>query len=200
MASSLAPGTQENLLHFAWCFDRRVHVRARWVRTVVGIANLDGSGHSPARPPSIPYLRRTRVIPAHASFTCGAPGIFRGLRRFCIAGGAANYVPAICTGAIVAALMGICMEAQEKRDSGTPSRRKEVFEQCSGCHSAESDEWKVGPSLKVLLPRGKLGDSKVVTERNIRLRIAQGGDGMPAYSDLLSDKEKIDLISHLKTL
>jgi mono/diheme cytochrome c family protein len=75
-----------------------------------------------------------------------------------------------------------------------------VFEQCSGCHSAESDEWKVGPSLKGLFPRGELGDNKVVTERNIRLRIAQGGDGMPAYSDLLSDKEKIDLISHLKTL
>ncbi len=75
-----------------------------------------------------------------------------------------------------------------------------MFEQCSGCHSAETDERKVGPSLKGLFQRGELDNSKVVTERNIRLRIAQGGDGMPAYSDLLSDKEKIDLISHLKTL
>ena len=106
----------------------------------------------------------------------------------------------ICTGALVAAVMGNCMLAQEKGDGATTSRGKEVFEQCSGCHSAETDEKKVGPSLKGLFHRSKLRNGKPVTEKNIRSRIDQGGDGMPAFSNLLSDKEKIDLISYLKAL
>jgi cytochrome c2 len=71
----------------------------------------------------------------------------------------------LCTGAIMAAFMGIWMQAQERRDSGTPSRGKEVFEQCSGCHSAETDERKVGPSLKGLFQRGELRNGQAVTER-----------------------------------
>ena len=106
----------------------------------------------------------------------------------------------LCIGASVVAVMGICMQAQEKRDSGTPSRGKEVFEQCSGCHSAETDERKVGPSLKGLFQRGKLRNGKAVTEKNIQSRIEQGGDGMPAYSDQLSDQDKNDVIAYLKSL
>jgi len=105
----------------------------------------------------------------------------------------------LCTCAIVAALMGIRIQAQEKRDGAAISRGKELFEQCGGCHSVETDEKKVGPSLKGLFQRARLRNGKAVTEKNIRSRIDQGGDGMPAFSDLLSDKEKIDLISYLKT-
>ena len=106
----------------------------------------------------------------------------------------------LCTCAIVAAVMSIRIQAQEKRDEAAISRGKEIFEQCSGCHSAETDEKKVGPSLKGLFQRSKLRNGKPVTEKNIRSRIDQGGDGMPAFSGLLSDKEKIDLISYLKAL
>jgi cytochrome c len=103
-------------------------------------------------------------------------------------------------GAIVAAVMSVAVQAQDKRDSAPLSRGKEIFGQCSGCHSAETDEKKVGPSLKGLFQRAKLRNGKPVTEKNIRSRIDQGGDGMPAFSDLLSEKEKIVLISYLKTL
>ena len=103
-------------------------------------------------------------------------------------------------GAIVAAVMSVVVQAQDNKDRATASRGKEIFDQCSGCHSAETDEKKVGPSLKGLFQRSKLRNGKPVTEKNIRSRIEQGGDGMPAFSDLLSDKEKIDLITHLKTL
>lgn len=106
----------------------------------------------------------------------------------------------LCISAIVAAVMGANAQAQEKRDGAAVSRGKDAFEQCSGCHSAETDEKKVGPSLKGLFQRSKLHNGKPVTEKNIRSRIEQGGDGMPAFSDLLSEKEKIDLISYLKTL
>jgi cytochrome c len=106
----------------------------------------------------------------------------------------------LCAGAIVAAAMSVVVQAQDTKDIATASRGKEIFDQCSGCHSAETDEKKVGPSLKGLFRRSKLRNGKPVTEKNIRSRIEQGGDGMPAFSELLSDKEKIDLISYLKTL
>ena len=103
-------------------------------------------------------------------------------------------------GAIVAAVMSVAVQAQDNKDRATASRGKEIFGQCSGCHSAETDEKKVGPSLKGLFQRSKLRNGKPVTEKNIRSRIEQGGDGTPAFSELLSDKEKIELISYLKTL
>jgi len=106
----------------------------------------------------------------------------------------------VYAGSILAALMGILGQAQESRDRAPASRGKEVFEQCRGCHSAENDEKKVGPSLKGLFQRAKLRNGKPVTDKNVLSRIEQGGDGMPAFSDLLSDKDKIYLISYLKTL
>ena len=106
----------------------------------------------------------------------------------------------LCTGAIVVAVMGSAVQAQDNKDRASVSRGKEVFGQCSGCHSAETDEKKVGPSLKGLFQRAKLRNGKAVTEKSVLARIEQGGDGMPAFSDLLSDKEKIDLISYLKML
>ena len=106
----------------------------------------------------------------------------------------------LCAGVIVAAVMSVVVQAQDNKDRATSSRGKEIFDQCSGCHSAGTDEKKVGPSLKGLFQRSKLRNGKALTERNIRSRIDQGGDGMPAFSELLSDKEKIDLISYLKTL
>ena len=106
----------------------------------------------------------------------------------------------LCAGVIVAAVMGAGVQAQDNKDRAIASRGKEIFDQCRGCHSAETDEKKVGPSLKGLFQRSKLRNGKPVTEKNIRSRIEQGGDGMPAFSDLLSDKDKFDLISYLKTL
>jgi len=112
----------------------------------------------------------------------------------------------LSTGAILAVVLGAGVQAQENRakaaasNKGTASRGKEVFGQCSGCHSAETDDKKAGPSLKGLFQRSKLRNGQPVTEKTIRSRIEQGGDGMPAFSGLLSDKEKIDLLSYLKTL
>ena len=106
----------------------------------------------------------------------------------------------VCAGAVFAAVMVPRIQAEVKRDGVAGSRGKEVFEQCSGCHSAETDDKRVGPSLKGLFQRTKLRNGKAVTEKSVRSRIEQGGDGMPAFSALLSDKEEIDLISYLKTL
>ena len=83
---------------------------------------------------------------------------------------------------------------------GDPEKGKAVFEQCAICHNSDSDEKKMGPGLKGLFKKDKLFNGKKPTEANIRARIDEGGNGMPAYKDMLSDQEKDDLIAYLKTL
>jgi|SRR5581483_12118137 len=83
---------------------------------------------------------------------------------------------------------------------GDAEKGKAVFEQCGVCHNSDSDEKKMGPGLKGLFKRDKLGNNKKATEANIRAKIDEGGNGMPAYKDLLTDAEKDDLIAYLKTL
>jgi len=83
---------------------------------------------------------------------------------------------------------------------GDAEKGKAVFEQCSVCHNPDSDEKKMGPGLKGLFKKDKLTNGKKPTEANIRGKVDEGGNGMPAYKDMLSDEEKDDLIAYLKTL
>ena len=80
------------------------------------------------------------------------------------------------------------------------AKGKEVFEQCAVCHNADSDEKKMGPGLKGLFKKDKMTNGKKPTEATVRARVDEGGQGMPAYKDMLSDQEKDDLIAYLKTL
>jgi cytochrome c2 len=84
--------------------------------------------------------------------------------------------------------------------AGNATKGKEVFDQCSVCHNADSDEKKIGPGLKGLFKKDKLVNGKAPSEANVRGKIDEGGNGMPAYKDILSDQEKDDLIAYLKTL
>src|SRR5258707_8881279 len=79
----------------------------------------------------------------------------------------------------------VTMAAEPDADKG-----KEVFEQCGVCHNADSEEKKMGPGLKGLFKREKLKNGKKVTEANVKALINAGGNGMPAYSDMLSDEER----------
>jgi cytochrome c2 len=105
-----------------------------------------------------------------------------------------NWVMRVGVCAVVAA--GPLLAAGQ----GNAEKGKEVFEQCSVCHSATTDEKKVGPSLKGLYKRAKLKNGKPVNDANVRAVINAGGNGMPAYADMLSDEEKDDVIAYLKTL
>ena len=102
-----------------------------------------------------------------------------------------------CTSVV---LGGVLMAPQGNGSNRAASRGKELFEQCHGCHSAETDEKKVGPSLKGIFKRSRLRNGEPVTEKTVRAKIDQGGDGMPAYSGMLSENEKNDLIAYLKKL
>jgi cytochrome c len=97
---------------------------------------------------------------------------------------------------------GLCfsgwMRAADK--AGDAAKGKAVFDQCAVCHNTDTDEKKVGPSLKGLFKRDKLKNGKPVTVENVKAMINTGGNGMPSYADLLSDQEKNDVIAYLKTL
>jgi mono/diheme cytochrome c family protein len=80
------------------------------------------------------------------------------------------------------------------------AKGKEVFEQCSVCHNADSDEKKMGPGLKGLYKKAKMKSGKAPTDATVGAIIKSGGNGMPAYEDMLSETELKDLLGYLKTL
>jgi mono/diheme cytochrome c family protein len=101
----------------------------------------------------------------------------------------------VCVAGLAA---GLC--AQEKKEAGDAAKGKEMFEQCAVCHNVEGDEKKMGPSLAGLFKRDKLKNGQKVTDANVKKIINEGGNGMPAYADMLSDEEKAHVLAYLKTL
>jgi mono/diheme cytochrome c family protein len=85
-------------------------------------------------------------------------------------------------------------------DKGDPAKGKETFEQCAICHNVDTDEKKMGPSLKGLFKHKTLASGKPVTDENVLAQINNGGNGMPAYSDMLSAEEKANVLAYLHTL
>src|SRR2546422_7504136 len=104
----------------------------------------------------------------------------------------------LLTGCLTFALGSALAFAGDKK--GDPEKGKEVFQQCAVCHNADSTEKKMGPGLKGLFSREKMNNGKKPTEANVREKIDEGGQGMPAYKEMLSDEEKDDLVAYLKTL
>lgn len=98
-------------------------------------------------------------------------------------------------GLIAAAGLSVSAKA-----AGDAAKGKETFEQCAVCHNTDTDEKKVGPSLKGLFKHEKLKNGKPVNDANVKAFINAGGNGMPAYQDILSDEEKDNVIAYLKTL
>src|SRR2546423_9705061 len=83
---------------------------------------------------------------------------------------------------------------------GDAAKGKAVFEQCAVCHNPDSDEKKMGPGLKGLFKKDKMNNGKKPSDATVKARIEEGGGGMPAYKDMLSDSEKTDLLAYLRTL
>jgi cytochrome c2 len=98
--------------------------------------------------------------------------------------------------AVSAALTAGVANAQK----GDPDKGKEVFEQCAACHNTDTDEKKMGPSLRGLFKKEKLANGKKATEANVRAVIENGGNGMPGYADLLTAEEKAHVMAYLHTI
>lgn len=82
---------------------------------------------------------------------------------------------------------------------GDAAKGKQVFEQCSICHNIDSPEKKMGPSLQGLFKKKTLTNGKPVNDENVLSQINNGGNGMPAYQDMLSAQDKADLLAYLHT-
>ncbi len=91
-------------------------------------------------------------------------------------------------------------QEETKPAAGDAEKGKETFEQCAACHNTDTDEKKMGPSLKGLYKKDKLKNGKKVTDANVRAVIDAGGNGMPGYADILSDEEKTNVLAYVKTL
>ncbi len=84
----------------------------------------------------------------------------------------------------------------EKPDGKTLFERK-----CAACHSTETSERRIGPSLKGIKD-GRLPDQygKEATHDNILKQVDEGGGGMPVFRDLLSKDQKEAIIAYVLTL
>lgn len=101
---------------------------------------------------------------------------------------------------LVGASLSFAAAGQAAAKAGDATKGKDVFEQCSVCHNADSTDKKIGPGLKGLFKQEKLVNGKKVTEANVLEIINNGGNGMPAYADMLSAEDKANVIAYLKTL
>ncbi len=102
--------------------------------------------------------------------------------------------------AAVAVLAAASWAAAQKGKGADPVKGKAIFEQCGVCHNADTPDKKIGPSLKGLFKRGTFHNGKKVTEKAVRSRVDEGGEGMPPFKDMLSAEEKDNLIAYLRTI
>ncbi len=96
--------------------------------------------------------------------------------------------------------IGVAAAAGQTSSKGDAAKGKETFEQCAVCHNVDTDEKKMGPSLKGLFKHKTMVGNKPVTDANVLAQINNGGNGMPAYNDMLSSEEKANLLAYLHTL
>ncbi len=104
------------------------------------------------------------------------------------------------TSFVICACVAVGISAGQKSTKGDAAKGKETFEQCSVCHNVDTDEKKMGPSLKGLFKHKTMTGNKPVTDANVLAQINNGGNGMPAYNDMLSADEKANLLAYLHTI
>ena len=97
-------------------------------------------------------------------------------------------------------VLGVGVASGHRAQKGDAGKGKETFEQCQVCHNVDTDEKKMGPSLKGLFKRKTLQNGKPVNDENVLAQINAGGNGMPAYGDMLSADDKANLLAYLHTL
>lgn len=106
----------------------------------------------------------------------------------------------VCATLASAAFLAAQEDNKPKAGAGDAEKGKETFEQCGACHNTDTDEKKMGPSLKGLFKKDKLTNGKKVSEATVKEVIDKGGNGMPPYEELLSPEEKANIIAYVKTL
>ena len=84
--------------------------------------------------------------------------------------------------------------------SGDVANGKELFKNCAGCHNTDSDQKKMGPSLRTLFGKVTLRNGKHADDTNVRQIIRDGFNGMPSFAYNFRPAEMDDLMAYLHTL
>ena len=50
------------------------------------------------------------------------------------------------------------------------------------------------------MKKAKMNNGKAPTDANVRAMVSAGGNGMPSFSDTLTDEERDNVMAYLKTL
>jgi mono/diheme cytochrome c family protein len=113
-----------------------------------------------------------------------------------------SLIAAGCLGLLLSS--GVLFAQGKGKGKAAPpdaAKGKALFEaNCAVCHSADTEERRMGPGLKGLTKHAKLVNGEAVTDASIAAFVNEGGNGMPGFADLLSTQEKADILAYLKTL
>jgi len=91
--------------------------------------------------------------------------------------------------------------ARQGQRAKSTSAGQRLFQQCIGCHSPETGERKVGPSLKGLFQKTRnCSTAHPLTKEIYAFESGMAVNGMPSYEQDLSAKELDQVIEYLKSL
>jgi cytochrome c2 len=84
--------------------------------------------------------------------------------------------------------------------AGDAIQGKELFKTCLGCHNVDTDQKKMGPSLRSLFGKVTLRNGKRATVENVRALVLNGYNQMPPFRSFLTEEQTDDLMAYLVTL
>ncbi len=106
----------------------------------------------------------------------------------------------ICAAFCAAALIWAVPGWADSHDTGDATKGKEAFQQrCLVCHFEDSADKKIGPGLAGIKD-GKLPSGVDATGEALLENLNKGGNGMPAFEQLLSEEEKANIVAYVLTL
>lgn len=103
------------------------------------------------------------------------------------------------------ALAGVALLAAgaaygDNHEGGDAAQGKEAFQQrCLVCHFEDSADKKIGPGLAGIKD-GELPSGKEASRENVLENLNKGGNGMPAFEQMLSEEEKANITAYVLTL
>lgn len=106
-----------------------------------------------------------------------------------------NYVALVAT-----ALLFVVGAAADNHEEGDAAKGEDAFAQrCMVCHFHDSADRKIGPGLAGIKD-GTLPSGKDTSREALMENLNKGGNGMPAFEQLLSEEEKVNIVAYVMSL
>ena len=99
-----------------------------------------------------------------------------------------------------ASLLVVAGALADNHEKGDAEKGQAAFEQrCMVCHFNDSADKKIGPGLAGIKD-GKLPSGKDATVESVMENLNKGGNGMPAFEQMLSEEEKVNIVAYVLSL